>query len=504
MKKFAIATRFRSLVALSGVLLLAAGVGVSVNSPQPAHALEDWTWSAPETLSNSEFPWGGNPDVPLVIDSQGRMTAIWSSSVNDFDVLASSSSLNGVDWTDPVRATPANKSADDPVIAGDNSGRVTALWLDQSGANPTIWSNTFDGESWLPAVKVTPNEGRYDNLAIVADSTGLVTALWENQGACSIDASTSADGQTWTTAVPITTDSNRCPWAPQIVVDDSDRLTAIWNADDGQVTEYIVVEASTSTTPGSWGQVEVLSTVGEDARHATLATTAGGLAVAAWQTNYATGPAIKSRSSQSGATWSPLESHGGASDGYPSIAAGPSGTVLLSWVAGDDGSGGLLVSSSNNGSSWTSPARISPEGDYAFGDPARLSEDSCGQFIALWTGADETGSFFIQSSTSVNGVEWTSPVNPDSAADLAFMPRLVEDAHGRVTAVWPAVMPASQTVLMQSSTLTKPACGASPGGLADTGADASVAGTSVAVSAGLIVAGALVLALMRRRRNLGG
>jgi hypothetical protein len=123
----------------------------------------------------------------------------------------------------------------------------------------------------------------------------------------------------------------------------------------------------------------------------------------------------------------------------------------------------------------------------------------------MWTGPDETQStFIIQSSTSVNGVDWTSPANPDSAAALALSPRLVEDAHGRVTAVWLAFYGA--TARLQSSTVTKPACGASPGGggsLADTGADASVVGTSLAVSAGLLAAGGLALALMRRR-NLGG
>jgi len=493
----------RGVAATIAAVAVSAGLGITAASP--AHALEDWTWSAPKTLSNSEFPWGGGgPDVPLIIDSQGRMMAVWSSSVDGFEVLASSTSLNGVDWTDPVRATPANKSATDAVFAGDNAGRVTALWIDQSGANPVIRSNTFDGTSWLPAVPVTPNEGRYDNLALVADSTGLLTAVWENQGGCSIDASTSTDGQTWTTAVPITTDSGRCPGLPQLVVDSSDRLTAIWTADDGEVTQFFVVEASTSTTPGSWGQVELLSTVGEDARDKTLVTTADGLAVAAWTSEQGTGPRVKSRSSLNGATWSPLESHGGENDGAPALSAGPSGTVQLSWAAGADGIDGLFVSSSNNGVAWTSAARINPEGDLLLGS-AFLSEDSCGQFIAMWTGGSAgTMSFFIQSSTSVNGVDWTSPVNPDSAAALALSPRLVEDAHGRVTAVWLALY--GSTARMQSSTLTKPACGATPGGggsLADTGADASVVGTSLAVSAGLLAAGGLALALMRRR-NLGG
>ena len=492
-------TTIRGVAATIAALAMFAGI----SAPQAAFAQGDWTWSAPENLLTAEFPYNSNlPDAPLVIDSQGRMMVMWTSVDGNFSRMAARTSLNGVDWTEPEYFTPANKDVSDAVLAADNSGRVTAMWLDNSGNDPTIWSTTFDGEAWLPAVRVTPNEGRYDNMALVADSTGLLSAVWDNGTTCSIESSRSTDGQTWATPVPVTTDLDRCPWEPQIVVDDSDRLTAIWNADDGQVTEYIVVEASTSTTPGSWGPVEVLSTVGEDARESTLVTTADGLAVAAWTSNQGTGPAIKSRSSQSGATWSPLESHGGESDVLPSLSAGPSGTVVLSWVAGEDGSDGLLVRSSNDGVSWTSPARISPEGDQLI-DRARLSEDSCGQFVALWMATDEAQStFFIHSSTSVNGVDWSSPINPDSAADLSMFPRIVEDAFGRVTAVWVSLNGA--TVLLQTSTMTKPACGSSPDTpvLANTGADAADITTTLAVSVGLLAVGAVMVATMRRRRPI--
>ncbi len=505
MKKFAIAARFRSLVALGGVLLLAAGVGVSagtgMSAPQSAHAVAEWPWSTPVTVTTAEFPFNNVTANPLVIDSEGRMMVVWKTVDNNFFRMASRTSLNGVDWTEPVYFTPANKDASNAVLAVGNAGRITSLWLDYSGNDPTIWSNTFDGVSWLPAVKVTPSEGRYDNLAIVADSTGLVTALWENQVACSIDSSTSTDGQSWTPAVPVTTDVGRCPWAPQIVVDGSNRLTAIWNADDGQVTEYIVVEASTSTTPGSWSTAEVLSTLGEDARESTLATTSGGLAVAAWKSEQGTGPQIKSRSSQSGATWSPLVSHGSGDDGAPGVYAGPSGTVLLSWLSGTSGSDGVRVTSSHDGESWTSPLKISAEGDYAGLGRAQLSEDACGQIVATWTATDaaETA-IFVQSSTSVNGLDWSAPINPASAYDLSMNLGLVEDAQGRVTALWVGVNPSDQVTELQVSNMTKPVCASLP----DTGADSSVVGTSLAVSAGLLVAGALVLALMRRRRNLGG
>ena len=482
-------------VAASAVALV-----IGVSSSLAAHAVAEWPWSTPVNITSAEFPYDNVPANPLMIDSQGRMMVVWKTVDNNNYRMASRTSLNGVDWTEPEYFTPANKDVSNAVLAVGNAGRITSLWLDYSGNDPIIWSNTFDGVSWLPAVRVTPNEGRYDNLAIVADSTGLVTALWENQGACSIDSSTSTDGQSWTPAVPVTTDVGRCPWAPQIVVDDSNRLTAIWNADDGQVTEYIVVEASTSTTPGSWSFAEVLSTVGEDARESTLATTSDGLAVAAWKSEQGTGPQIKSRSSQSGATWSPLVSHGSGDGGGPGVFTSPSGTVLLSWLSGTDGSDGVRVTSSQDGASWTSPVKISAEGDYAPFGRAQLSEDACGQIVATWTGSDAAQStFFVQSSTSVNGLDWSAPLNPASAYDMSINLGLVEDAQGRVTALWYGVNLSDFVFGLQVSNMTKSACAS----LADTGADASVIGTNLALSAGLLAAGVVAVGLMRRRQLVG-
>ncbi len=488
-----------------GVAATIAALVMGVSSSLPAHAVADWTWSDSVNLTNDEYPFDNAPDVPLVIDSQGRMMAIWKTVDNNYYRMASRTSLNGVDWTEPTYFTPANQDVSDAVLAVGNGGRITALWLDYSGNDPSIWSNTFDGESWLPAVRVTPNEGRYDNLAIVADSTGLVTALWENQGACSIDSSTSTDGQSWTPAVPVTTDVGRCPWAPQIVVDDSNRLTAIWNADDGQVTEYIVVESSTSVTPGSWSTAAVLSTVGEDARESTLATTSDGLAVAAWKSEQGTGPQIKSRSSQNGATWSPLVSHGSGDGGGPGVYTSASGTVLLSWLSGADGSDGVRVTSSQDGESWTSSVKISAEGDFAGLGRALLTEDACGHIVATWTAFDAAQfTFFVQSSTSVNGLDWSAPLNPASAYDLSMNVGLVEDAQGRVTALWLGVNPSDQVTELQVSNMTKPLCASAPAVpvLANTGAHASLVGTTLAVSAGLLAAGVVVLAATRRRQRI--
>ena len=508
MKKFAIATRFRSLVALSGVLLLAAGVGAStgagMSAPQPAHAVAEWPWSTPADVATAGYPYRTSPLDPIVIDSEGRVTVFYSTVASSRYRLVSRSSLNGTDWDEPLFVTPVNKDVTSAWIAGNKAGRITALWMDYSGDNPTIWSNTFDGASWLSAVKVTPNEGDYGDPALVVDSAGLVTAIWANRSTCAIESSTSVNGQAWSSVVPVRLDAGSCPRDPKIVVDDSGRVTALWWAYDDAPSDFSVVESSTSVTPGLWASVEILSTVGEDAQDWRLAATADGLAVATWRGDQGSPEKdIQSRSSQSGATWSPIFGHGSAVGDDPNVYAGPSGTLLLSW---EDG-GSYFVSSSNDGTSWSAPVQLSLSGQGTLtGARVQFSSDSCDQTTALWEAEASYSLSFVQSSTSTNGLDWSTPINPAGSLDSSSVPRMVEDSQGRVTAVWRNYDPNTDTTSLQSSTMTKPACSSSPGGgsLADTGADASVVGTSLAVSAGLLVSGALVLALMRRRRNLGG
>jgi hypothetical protein len=188
----------------------------------------------------------------------------------------------------------------------------------------------------------------------------------------------------------------------------------------------------------------------------------------------------------------------------PNVYAGPSGTLLLSW----EDAGSWVVSSSDDGTSWSEPVQISLDDQKILnGAGVQFSSDSCDQTTALWEAQSLDDSLvWVQSSTSPNGSDWSTPIDPAGSIIFSSGPRMVEDAQGRVTAVWKTYDPDTDASSFVASTMTKPACGAAPGGggsLADTGADASVVGTSLAVSAGLLAAGGLALALMRRR-NHGG
>ena len=494
----------RSVAATIAALAICAGLSMTVASP--AHALEDWTWSPPVSVGNSDYPYKSSSVNPIVIDAEGRITVLYSTRVGSTSRLVSRSSLNGTDWEDPQLVTPANRDVTIAYVAGNQAGRITALWMDYSGDNPTIWTNTFDGASWLPAAKVTPNEGDYQNPALVVDSTGLITAIWQNSSNCKIESSTSTDGQAWSSVATVRSDAGSCPREPQIVVDDSGRVTAIWWAYDDAPSDLGVLESSTAASPGSWSGVEVLSTVGEDAQSWRLATTADGLAVATWRGDQGSPETdVQSRSSQSGATWSPIYFHGNAVGDDPNVYADPSGTLLLSW---EDDDGSWVVSSSDDGRSWSEPVQISLDGQKVLnGAGVQFSSDSCEQTTALWEAQTSDYSLvWVQSSTSANGLDWSTPIDPSGSIIFSSGPRMVEDAQGRVTAVWKTYDPDTDVSSLLASTMTKPACGASPGGggsLANPGADPTVIGTSLAVSAGLLAAGGLALALMRRR-NHGG
>ena len=490
----------RGVAATIAALAMFAGI----SAPQAAFALEDWTWSAPVSVGNSDYPYKSSSVNPIVIDAEGRITVLYSTVVGNTYRVVSRSSLNGTDWEDPQLVTPANRDVTSYYIAGNQAGRITALWMDYSGDNPTIWTNTFDGESWLPAAKVTPNEGDYQDPALVVDSTGLITAIWQNSSTCKIESSTSTDGQAWSSVATVRSDAGSCPREPQIVVDDSGRVTAIWWAYDDAPSDFGVLESSTAASPGAWSGVEVLSTVGEDAQSWRLATTADGLAVATWRGDQGSPETdVQSRSSQSGGTWSPIYFHGNAVGDDPNVYADPSGTLLLSW---EDDDGSWVVSSSDDGTAWSEPVQISLDDQKVLnGAGVQFSSDSCDQTTALWEAQTSDYSLvWVQSSTSANGLDWSTTIDPAGSIIFSSGPRMVEDAQGRVTAVWKTYDPDTDASSFVASTMTKPACASSPEApvLANTGTDIADMTTTLTVSAGLLAVGAVMVATLRRRRTI--
>lgn len=88
---------------------------------------------------------------------------------------------------------------------------------------------------------------------------------------------------------------------------------------------------------------------------------------------------------------------------------------------------------------WTPPADVSatpPVFDAVAND---IAVSPSGRFVVVWDGTDPMGAFLVQSSTSTDGINWSSPYDlstPYSIPRRAFNPQVTADPSGLFVSVW--------------------------------------------------------------------
>jgi hypothetical protein len=173
---------------------------------------------------------------------------------------------------------------------------------------------------------------------------------------------------------------------------------------------------------------------------------------------------------------------------WPRIDLDAAGNAIAIWEH-DDSNGKSTVkarSSRDVGATWNPEVNLSAAA--AVGAP-EISFGFAGYAIAIWMSFDGAG-WSIQTSASRDaGATWDSVVDLTAAGQSEFFPQISADASGNAIAVW---WTEGVDDVIQTSWLAAPA-------LPDTGAKASVIGTSTAIAAGLLAAGALALIMVRRR-----
>jgi hypothetical protein len=253
----------------------------------------------------------------------------------------------------------------------------------------------------------------------------------------SIQTSASRDGgATWSTPKNLTSPSPRA-LNPQISADSAGNAIAIWYLQGPSLAEHVQIRAS-SDGGDTWNSAVDLSD-GKGAYWPRIDLDAAGNAIAIWEHDDSNGKStVKARSSRDvGATWNPeVNLSAAAAVGAPEISFGFAGYAIAIWMSFD-------------GAGWS-----------------------------------------IQTSASRDaGATWDSVVDLTAAGQSEFFPQISADASGNAIAVW---WTEGVDDVIQTSWLAAPA-------LPDTGAKASVIGTSTAIAAGLLAAGALALIMVRRR-----
>jgi Neuraminidase (sialidase) len=137
-------------------------------------------------------------------------------------------------------------------------------------------------------------------------------------------------------------------------------------------------------------------------------------------------------------------------DSRPQIATDGAGNWVAVWDSFEDLNGTMsfdfdvLVSrSSDNGATWTSPARLNTNGDADTAQDRRpiIATDRDGVWITVWETDGDGGDLDVYFSRSTdNGAAWSPPalLDPDGDDDIGDdeIPYLATDRNGNWVAVW--------------------------------------------------------------------
>jgi len=471
----------------STVLLGVLGAGMGLAVPVSPAAAADGVMSPTSDLSAH----GAAATTPQVgVDASGRAISVWERS----GVIQTRwSSDGGVTWSTAVDLTNLSDSYSfTPRLSVDSSGRAIAVWRAQAGGGNAIQtrSSSDGGVTWSPVVNLATAARNLFNPRVSVNSEGKAIALWvstNRRQQFTVQANSSTDGGvTWTgAAIDLTNPTSDIAIKPQVSIDSSGRVTALWEHYDGS---NLVAQSRTSSDGGlTWSSPANLSPTGQDVDKPRLSIDGLGRALAVWTRD----GIVQSRSSaDAGLTWSAvvdLSSNGGYAED-PEVSIDASGRAIAVWARDS-----IIQtrSSSDGGLTWTAAVDLTGVDGSAY-DP-EASIDGAGRAVAAWAFYNGMQSTVQSRASTDGGVNWSAVVDLSNPEGDVEGPQLSANSSGRVFIVWERFDWNDNENRAQTRSFLFPAA------LADTGANDSAMGASLVATAGLITAGAFTLAMRRRR-----
>jgi len=477
------------------MVIMVAALSLPVASPALAGIA---TWASTVDLSSP----GQNATEPQVtVAASGRATAVWTGFTGANLVIKSSTSLNGAAWIPAADLSAAGQDAYHPQVKVDSTGLAIAVWQRKNDLGKTVIqsSTSLNGGAWVPAPANLSRPGKdASDPQVTVDSFGLATAVWIlSDGVNSlIQSSTSLKGATWTVPVDLPGSFGESD-SPQVAVDASGLATAVWRSDVGG---DFIVRSSTSLKGGAWTPTPPglgLSYPFESSFAPQVSADSFGRTRAVWITNTFIGSGtniVFSRSSVNGASWT---AHTTISEvtqnaSSPQVTVDPTGRATVVWTLANGINDVIQSSTSLNGAAWTTPVDVSAPLQNAA--TPQVTADSTGLVTAVWKRSNGTNDV-IQSSTSLNGAAWI-PASADLSATGgdAFAPQVSASSTGLVVAVWQRKDRSGNNII-QSSTAHVTSPVPSPAPPPATDPTLAATGTNATMISLMVGAGVLFLLL---------
>lgn len=319
-----------------------------------------------------------------------------------------------------------------------------AVWIDNSaGASGftgdiNLSKTTNGGATWSTATRLkrTLPPGMLPfgppEVRITCDSSSRVVVLWREAVTDKDDlyAVSSIDGAaTWREVKRINTDESRGKKtlrSPEITTDGSGTVYAAWSW--SYSTDSVSVSVSTDAGL-TWGAPQIVDSGNGGASPLSLAARSGGFAHVAWADS--SGKIWANSTTTSGVSWlgaKRLDNDATPTSSKPRLALEPGGSrVYVVWQRASGAASLVYVNSStNNGSTWGTAARV---------DHASAGAKAAVPDIAVTAGAvhvawqdDRTGATHVWATRSTNfGSTWNSPdqrLDPGNTSGSSTVPRV--------------------------------------------------------------------------------
>jgi hypothetical protein len=288
----------------------------------------------------------------------------------------------------------------------------------QAAAGGSVQACTSaDGQTW--SGPVTLGQGSSPAVAIARD--GRAVAVWEGVVVTptivqtSVQASVRPPGGQWSTAVTLSTDAYG---QPVIGIDGSGNAIAAWAGGSG------AIDTASLPTGGKWTKVKTLAPRGQAVA---LAVNPAGAAIITWGTRFAT---LADSGTVLGGFAAPVTV--GPAPPYPightHVALNDAGQAALAWATGTAN----MAATRTAGGTWSTQTQLSAHPD----GPVDVAIDGTGNAIAVFKQPDAAGNATVYASTRPAGGTWGPPALLSVPGDATAGARAVADTAGTFVVAW--------------------------------------------------------------------
>ena len=412
------------------LLISACRSANGVDSGGGGEATKSWgTAGLIETDNAGDAQW---PQVAM--DASGNAVAVWHQSDGTrYNIWANRYTASTHSWgTAALIETDNAGDAQFPEVAIDASGNAVAVWTYIG-----IWSNRYNASTglWGTAERISDNSGRGGDPQVAMDASGNAVAVWTQSDGTNVNIWSNrytASTGLWGAAQLIGTDNPGDADRPQVAIDASGNVVAVWEQhNDITGIDYVWSNRYIAST-GLWGTAVLIW------NHISacilngfvqVAIDASGNAVAVWAYNGSIWSNRYTASTHSWGTAELIETDDAGDAPFPQIAIDASGNVVAVWHNIGIWSNRYTALTGL----WGTAELI--QADSSAGNP-QLAIDAYGNVVVVLTKHDGTSWNILSNSYNASTGLWNTAALIETNAGDAMYPQVAIDASGNAIAVW--------------------------------------------------------------------